>query len=76
MPLESADSNVVCAVLDPTLLWSEFQILTGVRKSKPAYTGIMSYSNIVFTLKMESVSKIKDDGEKWSRKFYFEITSW
>ena len=25
---------------------------------------------------MEYVSKIKDDGEKWPRKFYFEIPPW
>ena len=36
---------------------------------------------IVFTLKMKSLSKstifgLKNDGEKWSRKNYFEIPWW
>ena len=41
-------------------------------------TSYLTDSYIVFTLKMESVSKKynfwpKNDGEKWSRKIYFEI---
>ena len=41
-------------------------------------TSYLTDSYIVFTLKMESVSKNtifqpKNDGEKWSRKNYFEI---
>ena len=38
-------------------------------------TSYLTESYIVFTLKMESVSKNTNDGEKWSRKNIFEIPS-
>ena len=62
------------------LLWQYQPIaLFNLKIDKYSFnTSYLTDSRIVFTLKMESVSKMtiflsKNDGEKWSRKNLFEI---